>query len=79
MAGGPECRTAAFYLHVPFCGQLCFYCACHTTAMRRQDTLEGYAARSCASSSGIAAAPGLIVESVQWGGGTPSSSAPRGC
>ena len=22
-------RTAAFYLHVPFCRQLCFYCAAH--------------------------------------------------
>ena len=27
--------AAALYVHVPFCRELCWYCACHTMAMRR--------------------------------------------
>ncbi len=66
-------RAATFYLHVPFCRQLCFYCACHTVAMNRQDTLEGYAAALKGELELVArAAPDVAVGSVQWGGGTPS-------
>jgi oxygen-independent coproporphyrinogen-3 oxidase len=66
-------RTAAFYLHVPFCRQLCFYCACNTTAMNRPETLEGYAGALVGELEHVARiAPALAVGSVQWGGGTPS-------
>ena len=66
-------RAATFYLHVPFCRQLCFYCACHTVAMNRQDTLEDYAAALKSELELVArAAPDVVVGSVQWGGGTPS-------
>lgn len=66
-------RSAAFYLHVPFCRRLCFYCACHTVAMNRQDTLEDYAAALMHELELVAkAAPDVVIGSVQWGGGTPS-------
>jgi len=66
-------RTAAFYLHVPFCRQLCFYCACNTIAMNRPETLEGYSRRLRAELELVArAAPDVVIASVQWGGGTPS-------
>ncbi len=66
-------RAATFYLHVPFCRRLCFYCACHTVAMNREDTLEGYADALKAELEIVArAAPDVVVGSVQWGGGTPS-------
>jgi oxygen-independent coproporphyrinogen III oxidase len=74
---GLNMGTAAFYLHVPFCERLCFYCACHTTAMRRDDTLEGYARALLRELERVSTvAPGVIVESVQWGGGTPSQLGP---
>jgi len=70
-------RTAAVYLHVPFCQQLCFYCACNTTAMNRPETLEGYARAMAGELEHIARiAPDLVVGSVQWGGGTPSQLGP---
>jgi oxygen-independent coproporphyrinogen-3 oxidase len=28
---------------VPFCTELCWYCACHTAAVNRDDSLEAYA------------------------------------
>ena len=70
-------RPATFYLHVPFCRQLCFYCACHTVAMNRQGTLEDYADALKSELELVArAAPDVVVGSVQWGGGTPSQLGP---
>lgn len=64
---------AALYLHVPFCRQLCWYCACHTMAMRREGTLDSYAAALESDLTLVArSAPDFIVGSVQWGGGTPT-------
>lgn len=64
---------AALYLHVPFCRQLCWYCACHTMAMRREGTLDSYAAALESELTLLArVAPDFIVGSVQWGGGTPT-------
>ena len=64
---------AALYLHVPFCRQLCWYCACNTMAMRREGTLDAYAEALGRELDLLAAvAPDLIVESIQWGGGTPT-------
>ncbi len=38
---GRACSTV--YLHVPFCARLCWYCACHTAAMNRSESLGAYA------------------------------------
>lgn len=75
---GLDGQTAAFYLHVPFCRKLCFYCACNTTAMNRPDTLERYAGALLAELERVAcAAPAVAVGAVQWGGGTPSQLGPE--
>ena len=64
---------ATFYFHVPFCAQLCWYCACHTVAMNRADSLDAYARAMTLELDRLAElAPELIVGGVQWGGGTPS-------
>jgi oxygen-independent coproporphyrinogen-3 oxidase len=64
---------AALYLHVPFCRQLCWYCACNTVAMRREETLDTYAQALIRELELVSqTAPDLGVGSVQWGGGTPS-------
>ena len=65
--------SASLYVHVPFCRELCWYCACHTMAMNRPGTLDRYGEALLDELEAIAqAAPGLLVEGVQWGGGTPS-------
>ena len=64
--------SASLYVHVPFCKELCWYCACHTMAMNRPGTLDGYADALLDELEALArVAPGLILEGVQWGGGTP--------
>jgi oxygen-independent coproporphyrinogen III oxidase len=69
--------SAALYLHVPFCRQLCWYCACHTMAMRQEGTLQEYGALLQRELDLVAAAaPGVVLDAVQWGGGTPSQLGP---
>ncbi len=69
LAGG----AASLYVHVPFCKELCWYCACHTMAMNRPGTLDRYADALIDELDALSrTAPGLILEGVQWGGGTPS-------
>jgi oxygen-independent coproporphyrinogen III oxidase len=64
--------SASLYLHIPFCSELCWYCACHTMAMNRPGTLDSYAAALLAELEAVARmAPRLILDSVHWGGGTP--------
>jgi oxygen-independent coproporphyrinogen-3 oxidase len=64
--------AAALYLHVPFCRALCWYCACNTMAMSRPGTLDAYAEALIGELEAVARlAPSLVVEGIQWGGGTP--------
>jgi len=69
--------SASLYLHVPFCRELCWYCACHTMAMRRPGTLDDYADALAEELLHVKqAAPGLTLDAIQWGGGTPSQLGP---
>jgi oxygen-independent coproporphyrinogen-3 oxidase len=69
--------SAALYVHVPFCRELCWYCACHTMAMRRPGTLDAYADALGEELLRIKhAAPGLCLDGIQWGGGTPGQLGP---
>jgi oxygen-independent coproporphyrinogen-3 oxidase len=64
--------AAVLYLHVPFCRALCWYCACHTMAMSRPGTLDAYADTLVRELETVARlAPGMVIEGIQWGGGTP--------
>lgn len=68
-----ERACSTVYLHVPFCARLCWYCACHTAAMNRVDSLGAYAHALAKEIDLVAeAVPGLMVGQIQWGGGTPS-------
>lgn len=65
--------SSTVYLHVPFCARLCWYCACNTSAVSRPDTLDDYGRALLREIDlAAAAAPGLKVGAIQWGGGTPS-------
>ena len=69
--------SAALYLHVPFCTELCWYCACHTAAVNRDDSLKSYAHALALEIDRVATlAPELVVAGIQWGGGTPSHLGP---
>lgn len=69
--------SAALYLHVPFCRQLCWHCACHTMAMRSEPTLDACAEALSRELLKVAqTAPGVVIDAIQWGGGTPGQIGP---
>ena len=78
MADGAATGDAfGVYVHVPFCRELCWYCACHTQAMNRPGTLDAYTIALIAELEMIARqSPGTVLEGIQWGGGTPSQLGP---
>lgn len=69
----PSIASLSFYLHVPYCRQLCWYCGCNTHAARRDEPVADYVdillkeidLVSAASASHRAVA-------MHWGGGTPN-------
>ena len=38
----PREAPVSVYLHVPFCAELCLYCGCHTTVVRRYAPIAAY-------------------------------------
>lgn len=70
----PPEEPISLYLHVPFCAQICWYCACNMKLGRRPEPLEAYAEdleAELALVAGVASAK--RVARVHWGGGTPTS------
>jgi oxygen-independent coproporphyrinogen-3 oxidase len=73
----PDARLS-LYLHVPFCRDLCFYCGCHTRAVKQHAPVEDYAAslKDEIRSLGQILGP-HPVSAIHWGGGTPSQLGPE--
>lgn len=70
----------SLYLHIPFCGELCWYCGCHTAITRNPSRLARYTAGLVAEAGLLAAAlPARSpVGSLHLGGGTPSAIGAEG-
>ncbi len=73
----PVDATLSFYIHVPFCEEICRYCGCHTRITRRAAPLQNYAATLKAEIELTAAAlRAQRLVHLHWGGGTPSILGP---
>jgi oxygen-independent coproporphyrinogen-3 oxidase len=68
----PADASLSLYIHVPFCSELCFYCGCHTRAVRRREPVESYAARLLDEIALFNGIKGRRLTHLHWGGGTPS-------
>jgi len=66
--------AAGVYLHVPFCKSRCSYCDFATDIYRSSDAVERYAAALCTE---IEKAGGSDIDTIYFGGGTPSLLSPR--
>ena len=61
------------YIHVPFCRSKCQYCDFYSVTTRSDDLLDGYIDAMCAHIEEAGAlAPAYKVDTVYFGGGTPS-------
>ncbi len=66
-------KPLGIYVHIPFCKSKCQYCDFYSVATRDDRLTEGFLDAVCAHirESG-ALAPGYLVDTVYFGGGTPS-------
>ncbi|HQH25906.1 MAG TPA: oxygen-independent coproporphyrinogen III oxidase [Oligoflexia bacterium] len=71
-------NTISLYIHIPFCKNHCFFCACNKTASRDPADVTRYldaVKREIASYSALLGRPAAI-EQIHWGGGTPNFLTP---
>lgn len=74
----PSEAPVSIYLHVPFCHELCLYCACHTTVARRYEPVAAFVEsleREIALVGQHLA--GRSVTQIHFGGGTPTMLQPH--
>ncbi len=66
--------TISFYVHVPFCDSLCWFCGCHTKVVQRYQPIERYVDCLLQEIDLIARHLGerRRVKQVHLGGGSPS-------
>jgi len=61
------------YVHVPFCRSKCEYCDFYSVTDRDDNTMDSYLEAVCTHIKEAGAlAPGYLVDTVYFGGGTPS-------
>lgn len=61
------------YVHIPFCRSKCEYCDFYSVTDREDKVLDGYVEAVCSHIREAGAlAPGYVVDTVYFGGGTPS-------
>ena len=61
------------YIHVPFCRSKCQYCDFYSVTTKDNRTLDGYLDAICAHIKEAGAlAPSYVVDTVYFGGGTPT-------
>jgi oxygen-independent coproporphyrinogen-3 oxidase len=71
---GPLSRPLSLYVHLPFCGSICYYCACNKVVTRshgRSAKYVRYLAREIGMQSELLES-GRDVVQMHWGGGTPT-------
>lgn len=79
LADLPTADPVSLYIHVPFCGRLCWYCGCNTRATTRHQPVTEYVALLIEEARLLARAlPGrLPVSAVHLGGGSPNMLSPE--
>ncbi len=74
----PEDAALSLYVHIPFCGALCWYCGCATTVVNTPGPIAGYLEALDAEIGAVADLLGSRrrVTHLHWGGGSPNSLQP---
>jgi len=70
-----EPKNISFYLHIPFCKKMCFYCGCNTCPLGKQDQVISY---MNALKKELLKLISLLdksrrVSQIHYGGGTPNA------
>ena len=67
-------RNISFYIHIPFCGKLCYYCGCNTHISKDGGMMKNYVETL---KKEILLYKNLLdtdrkISQIHWGGGTPN-------
>ncbi len=74
----PEGSALSFYMHVPFCKRLCWFCACRTQGTKTNGPVENYIDHLMAEIDLTKLTlPDVRTERVHIGGGTPTLLTPK--
>ena len=75
LAALDEAATLSLYLHIPYCRQVCWYCACNMRLAVREAPVRAYAGILRREVAFVAEhlPARMAVTSVHWGGGTPNA------
>ena len=67
-------RPLSLYVHIPFCANICYYCACNKVITKDRGRAQTYLQRLEQEIKMIACHvdPGQVVEQLHFGGGTPT-------
>ena len=67
-------RPLSLYVHIPFCANICYYCACNKVVTKDRGRAQAYLQRLEQEIQMLAShlAPGQVVEQLHFGGGTPT-------
>ena len=67
-------RPLSLYVHIPFCANICYYCACNKVITKDRGRAQAYLQRLEEEIQMLAChlAPGQTVEQLHFGGGTPT-------
>lgn len=78
MAALPQDAALSLYVHIPFCGALCWYCGCATTVVNTHGPIAGYLDSLEREMDAVARllGRGRRLVHVHWGGGSPNSLKP---
>ncbi len=78
LGASPAGARLSLYVHIPFCRELCWYCACTTKAVQRYDPIAQYLLSVEQEIANIAnLLPNRVkVTQIHWGGGSPSILCP---
>lgn len=72
-------QQLSLYVHIPYCHEICWYCACNTSAANRSQRLASYLETLLAEIDLVAARLGGRgrVQRISFGGGSPNAIAPE--
>ncbi len=68
-----QMSNISFYLHIPFCSQLCYYCGCNTHITQDKQLIQNYveSLKKEILMYKDTLLPNRKISQIHWGGGTP--------
>ncbi|WP_196137972.1 oxygen-independent coproporphyrinogen III oxidase [Aliikangiella sp. G2MR2-5] len=66
-------KSLSLYIHIPFCQNICYYCACNKVITKDHSKSERYVSNLIKEIKMVAAkSPAKVLRQIHWGGGTPT-------